>query len=74
MSEQKTPDEKLLPCPKCGEFGLQARDVKFDPASRRQFLGQFYVHCFDGDCGFEGPRGTEVQSRRAWNSIARKPK
>lgn len=71
------PDElkgkDILDCAKCGSFASQALDLVGPRNAVR--LGDYYIHCFDGDCGNEGPRSTDSDtSIRLWNALQEQQK
>jgi hypothetical protein len=56
---------EILNCAKCGEIAMQALDVGMSGYGGVRW---YFCHCFDGDCGNEGPRCTSSEdSIRFWN-------
>jgi len=61
--------KEIADCAKCGSFASQAMNVE---TTKRGLITSraYYIHCFDGDCGAEGPtRPTSDESIFAWNEL-----
>ncbi len=70
-SAHKSGHSEIANCAKCGGFGSQSMDVVTD---RHGLIlsRQYYMHCFDGDCGAEGPKhAVSDESIRLWNEQQR---
>lgn len=63
------PSEEILPCPKCNGPAFQSADMEFVHPKSNEFRSLYYWHCFEGDCGFSGPKSySDPESGKLWNS------
>lgn len=62
----------VLPCPRCGGDAIQSADIEWVHPKSNEFRSLYYWHCFDGDCGLEGPKTyDDKNSAELWNQHAR---